>query len=86
MGREPTQTGVKLVSGSDNVKMEIRRSQFEIEQGNKDRITNRLAVIGEDQITRMRSDMAVDQIDRLDDALLEAFKKNPFTQSLNSFA
>lgn len=83
VGRDPTQTGVKLAAGSDNVSIDVRRSQFDIERSGQDRITNQLQPIKEDQVTRFRND---ESVERLDASLLEAFRNNPFTQPLDSFA
>lgn len=86
--REPTQTSVKVVQGSDHINMQTRKiecdSIAERETMNSNRVINHLAHIDVDSITRQRNDYDLD--DRLDEDLLKAFKENPYTKSLDSFA
>lgn len=84
--REPTQTGVKLMAGGDGVNIDVKRSQFDIEYAAQSRITNQISPIELESVTRVRGDMAIEQLDRMDTELLAAFKNNPFTKPLDSFA
>jgi hypothetical protein len=87
-GREPTQTGVKIAVGGDEVNMLIRKN--ECDQIATRENLNQTRVI-ETQIPQM-SDIHItkdkkyynEPNDRLDPSLLKAFHENPFTQSLHS--
>lgn len=90
-GREPTRTGQKVSAGRDHVAQFDMNRKIECdvvaprEFNNADRITNNepdITKIG--SITRRPNMYDID--DRLDEDLLQAFKDNPFTQSLNSSA
>ena len=88
VSREPTQTSVKVASGSERVNMDIKKLECddltERDTMNKTRVVNNFALTEDSSITRMPQDYGDD--DRLDVDILKAFKENPYTKSLNSFA
>lgn len=86
--REPTQTSVKVVSGSESVNLDVKKIQCdeitERAAQNQNRIINQLQPLEDSTITRLKQEYGSD--DRLDVDILNAFKENPYTKPLNSFA
>ena len=86
--REPTQTSVKLTSGSEAVMMQSKKIECdnvnERHSQNADRVINEISHVIPESLTRQRQEYEVD--DRLDIDLLKAFKENPYTKPLDSFA
>ena len=91
-GRAPTKVGPKLITGKGHVKMTTRKSnklnkiisQRKHIQSNRAQIPN----IENTKInfTKKRKNVKSQNIaNRLDTYLVDAFKQNPYTQSLNSF-
>ena len=91
-GRAPTKVGPKLITGKGHIKMTTRKSnklnkiiaQRSHIKSNRAQIPN----IENNKInfTKQRKDIKSQNIaNRLDTYMVDAFKKNPYTQSLNSF-
>jgi hypothetical protein len=89
-GRSPTNTSVKLNIGEEDINMEIRKieaDELNPHEGNKNKLYQNIPTNIPCNITTDKVSLS-NQIndDRLDGTLLDAFKNNPFTQSLNSYA
>lgn len=86
--RDPTHTGTKSATGMDGMNMEVKRMALPNHKNDQrghiipDTKSTLAAKGGE--FTKARQCFNPD--DRLDMEILEPFKKNPFTQSLHSFA
>jgi hypothetical protein len=86
--REPTQTSVKLATGADHVRLDVRK--VECDQvaarmtANRDHIINTPTEIEPSAITRTKQNYDIDE--RMDVDILKPFLENPYTKSLNSFA
>ena len=87
-GREPTQTGVKIPLGEDSVCMTTNKEQYD----NVDPEMTRIVQLPPDklQFQNMTTEKGLQTIeneilsDRNNPSMLEAFKKNPLTQPLDS--
>lgn len=89
VGRDPTQTSVKVASGSDAVNVNVKKIECDVaadrEVNNRDRVVNEFtSFIDKESITREKQ--AYDISDRLDIDLLQPFKENPYTKPLDSVA
>ena len=87
MGRVPTAQGAKQAVGVDEVpELDVRRMAQETEErfGNQDRVHQVLDTLDGVETTRQRNEYC--DTDRLDLELLNAFRDNPYTQSLDSVA
>lgn len=88
MGREPTQTSVKVSSGAEDVVMQTRKIDCDIDAhratGNTDHIVN--VPLDATSLTMTKGRNEYDEDDRLDVDILDAFKNNEFTKPLDSFA
>lgn len=84
--RDPTQTGVKNFNDCINVAEPKKFKCKEIPIINKDRVYNEISSFDEIEVTKDRKNVDYQKINnRLDSSLLDAFKSNPYTQSLSSY-
>ena len=88
LGREPTQESVKLMSGMDTVNIEHRRiegDQINIREPAETFIYNAPPQKNNCGLTRVKSKLPEDTLrSRINPEILDAFKSNPYTQSLSS--
>ena len=88
LGREPTQESVKLGAGGDFVNLEHRRieaDQINIREPAETFIFNAPPQKNNCGLTRVKSKLPENTIrERINPAILNAFKENPYTQSLSS--
>ena len=88
LGREPTQESVKLGAGMDLVNIEHRRiegDQINIREPAETFIYNAPPQKNNCGLTRVKSKLPEDTIrSRINPEILDAFKENPYTQSLSS--
>ena len=87
-GRTPTQTGVKIASGSDGLSLDVRKSGCDVNSarsmGNRNSLRNEIpSRMLVDKTTTRERDYYKDA-NRLDATLLAPFVSNPYTQSLSS--
>lgn len=85
-GRDPTQTGVKVAVGGDNINMLIKKSECDNVATrftpNQTRVVDgQIPSFADVHITKDKKHYNVPD-DRLDPGLLKAFHDNPYTQSL----
>jgi hypothetical protein len=87
-GRAPTQTGVKVASGSDTISLDVRRNGCDV---NAVRTTGNRNVISSEIPSRMLVDSTSTRgrdyhvaENRLDPSLLTSYVNNPYTHSLSS--
>ena len=89
-GRDPTQNNVKIANGMDTVNMEINKLDYDYmnHRGNAvERVYQRPQNNSNGDITTMKDRLEDDSIaTRIDPSLLNPFRNNPLTQSLESFA
>lgn len=88
-GREPTNTGNKEFNC--NVNMRIAKKECDDKAtrkfNNMDKVYNAIPELSDRQITKNRLSVDIDSrmgYDRIDPALLKAYRDNPYTQSLHS--
>ena len=88
IGREPTQESVKLMSGMDTINIEHRRiegDQINIREPAETFIYNAPPQKNNCGLTRVKSKLPEDTLRaRINPEILDAFKENPYTQSLSS--
>ena len=88
LGREPTQESVKLMSGMDTINIEHRRiegDQINIREPAETFIYNAPPQKNNCGLTRVKSKLPEDTIrSRINPDILDAYKENPYTQSLSS--
>jgi hypothetical protein len=88
LGREPTPESVKLMSGMDTVNIEHRRiegDQINIREPAETFIYNAPPQKNNCGLTRVKSKLPEDTLrSRINPEILDAFKQNPYTQSLSS--
>ena len=88
LGREPTQESVKLMSGMDTINIEHRRiegDQINIREPAETFIYNAPPQKNNCGLTRVKSKLPEDTLrSRINPEILDAFKSNPYTQSLSS--
>lgn len=86
-GREPTQSGVKVSSGMEDVVIQTRKIDCDIDaprhNGNADHVVN--VPLDSQVLTLTKGRHEYEEDDRLDVDILDAFKNNEFTQPLNSY-
>ena len=89
IGRDPTQTSVKLNVGEDVINMEIRKLEDDIinnREPNKNRIFSSTTNSDQCSMTNTKNILPNEQNEeRINPDILETFRNNPYTQSLNSF-
>jgi hypothetical protein len=86
IGREPTQTGVKVFNGDIAEMTRTVQDLPDMPAANPERVTNIPLSAGDLQFTRQHDDLDEVVENIIDADILEPFKNNPYTQSLNSFA
>jgi hypothetical protein len=91
VNRDPTQTSVKVAAGEDELgALNIRRQELTIDLNEIGQSADRVVNIPVDSrsINLTKQPQEYDDIndDVIDTDILQAFKDNPFTQSLNSYA
>ncbi len=88
LGREPTQTSVKVMAGQDWVNIEHKRvegDQVNIREPAETSIYQAPPQKNNCGLTRVKSKLPEETIrDRIDPDILTAFRENPYTQSLSS--
>lgn len=86
-GREPTQTSVKVASGSDAVTLDVRRQVLDHHQAipKQDRPSTVAIPDNMGEVTKVPQLQPGDN-DRLDITLLKAFHENPYTHSFEDIA
>ena len=86
-GREPTNNSVKIPLGEDSIYMTTNKIELENNVLEKTRITQIPPDLSQCNITTEKDTLDNKKIeDRLNPEMVEQFKKNPYTQSLNSFS
>lgn len=88
-GREPTQTGNKVFNDCINVATPKKQECDQVATrnfNNQDRVYNTIPYLDDNTVTKTRKNVDMEIGDRLDISLLDAFKNNPYTQSLSSVA
>jgi len=86
-GRAPTDTGAKTYVGKDEVDGTVQIVSTEVanERGNSTTRTSTIYLpLDPGSITKDKNFVEHDDASRTDPALLDAFRKNPYTQSLSS--
>ena len=88
IGRHPTPEGVKVVNGGDSMNIDIRRQGGE-DMNNRDLVKQKVYLNSYEsgsKSTKQKENYDFTILDeQINPALLTPFKKNPLTQSLNSF-
>jgi len=89
-GREPTTNNVKISNGMDTINMEINKLDYDYKNHRLNAVQKVYQNIPEGNngdITSMKDRLDDEKIAiRIDPNLLNPFKSNPYTQSLDSFA
>tara|TARA_B100000686_G_C16794030_1_gene980919 strand:- start:1908 stop:3695 length:1788 start_codon:yes stop_codon:yes gene_type:complete len=89
-GREPTLSNVKLANGMDTINMEINKLDYDYMNHRLNAVEKVYQTPPNDSngdITTMKDRLEDNSIaSRVDPSLLNPFRKNPYTQSLESFA
>lgn len=89
-GRSPTQNNVKLMNGGDTVNMEINKLDYDYMNHRlnaADKVYQLPKNDSNGEITTMKDQLEDNKIaGRIDTNLLNPFRNNPYTQSLESFA
>jgi len=89
-GREPTLNNVKISNGMDTVNMEIKKMDYDYTNHRLNSVEKVYQNIPEENngdLTSMKDRLDDEKIAvRIDPSLLNPFKSNPYTQSLESFA
>ena len=87
-GRKPTKQGPKFASGQDKVNIQIKKletDQLNVREPSENRVLEAIPQSNHCGITTMKDKLPEDtQRSRLDGDILQAFKENPYTQSLSS--
>ena len=88
-GRSPTKTNVKVSVGESDINIDIKKLESDIinvREMNVNKIYSSVPGTIEEGETRSRVPLQQDiNVSRIENEVLEAFKKNPYTQSLSSF-
>ena len=88
-GRSPTKTGVKSSVGQSSINIDIKKLESDIiniRDMNVDKIYG--SVPGKIEGAQTNGKVPLQQninVERLENDILDAFKENPYTQSLSSF-
>ena len=86
IAREPTQTGVKVFNGEVAEMTRTVQDYPDMPAANPERVTNIPLSAGDLQFTKQPDDLDEVVENIIDADILEPFKNNPYTQSLNSYA
>ena len=85
-GRTPTQSSVKLGSGSGDINMEIKEKHIHNERDLAiTKVVSLPTNVNTGQVTKDKMVIKTER-EEIDESLLDAFNNNPYTQSLNSSA
>jgi hypothetical protein len=87
VGREPTQSGVKVATGGSDISMETRKQELAInleDTSYQERIVNIPSQPSSISLTR-KPQLYDDHSNILDEDMMKAFNENPYTKSLQSF-
>jgi len=89
-GRAPTLNNVKISNGMDTVNMEINKLDYDYTNhrlNSVDKVYQNIPEENNGDLTTMKNRLDDEKIAiRIDPSLLNPFKNNPYTQSLESFA
>jgi len=89
-GRAPTLNNVKISNGMDTVNMEINKLDYDYTNhrlNSVDKVYQNIPEENNGDLTTMKDRLEDEKIAiRIDPSLLNPFKNNPYTQSLDSFA
>ena len=89
-GRDPTINNVKLSNGMDSINMEIKKLDYDYTNhrlNSVDKVCQNIPEENNGDLTTMKDRLDDEKIAvRIDPSLLNPFKGNPYTQSLESFA
>ena len=89
-GRAPTQSNTKISAGEDVLNVEVKKIESDIintRDLSSTRVYNSLPQPEQCQVTTDKQKVSNDiNSERIEPNILEAFKKNPYTQPLDSFA
>ena len=89
-GRAPTLNNTKISNGMDTINMDIKKLDVDYMNhrlNNVDKVYGEIPTDNTCEITTMKDRLEDSNIaNRLDPNMLDPFKKNPYTQSLSSFA
>ena len=89
-GRAPTLNNTKVSNGMDTINMDIKKLDVDYMNhrlNNVDKVYGEIPTDNTCEITTMKDRLEDSNIaNRLDPNMLDPFKKNPYTQSLSSFA
>ena len=89
-GRAPTQNNVKLSNGMDALNVEVNKLDYDYMNHRlsaPDKVYQTPKDDSNGEITTMKDQLEDNKIaGRIDSSLLNPFRKNPYTQSLESFA
>ena len=89
VGRAPTKESVKLNAGEDLINMEIRKLEQDIintREPHQERLYTETTTLEPCSITTPKNSLPNDMnTTRMEPEILDTFKNNPYTQSLNSF-
>jgi hypothetical protein len=89
VGRDPTPSNVSLGTGGDRINMETKKlegDRVNSRNMSKTRVFNSIPQKNECQFTNSKDQLNNDEIyNRNNPEILDAFKKNPYTKSLNSY-
>jgi len=88
-GRYPTLSNAKLANGGDTINIDIKKLEHDRENQYDpvgDKLYTQIPTLNNCTITTDKLSLDDESLkNRIDPAILTAFKKNPYTQSLNSF-
>tara|TARA_A100001015_G_scaffold287952_1_gene358267 strand:+ start:1 stop:1026 length:1026 start_codon:yes stop_codon:yes gene_type:complete len=88
--REPTQVKEMLMAGGDKVEIDIKKREsdyFNKTPPKVNKIYNAIPETNECEFTNQKDQLDNDKLaDRVNSCMVDAFKKNPYTHSLNSYA
>ena len=88
-GRSPTKTSVKLMAGQEDVNIDIKKLESDIiniRDMNVEKIYSSVPGMIEGAQTNEKIPLQQDiNVERLENEILQAFKTNPYTQSLSSY-
>ena len=89
VGRYPTPESVKIPSGKESVNMESKKIEGDVINTRElvsSKVYNSIKEMKMCSVTKEKNDYNYEIMDeRIDPELLNAFRKNPYTKSLNSF-
>jgi len=89
-GRTPTTTSTKIVSGGDNINMDIKKIESDYltqKTTGLDKVYEKMPTARVQQVTTDKNQYGDAELllNRIDPILLDPFKNNPYTKSLHSY-